>query len=170
MILVVEDERTRRAALEERVEGDALERARSVVEARDLLASTNPSLLLLAVPLDDGAASLVRDVRGGRFGQPGLPIVAVTDGDRARAQALGVDETVETPVEESALEAAVDRAALVGRYKLAIDEFFDACLERARGSKPPEPPRATRRIADEVLAEINARDGQIPFERLIGGA
>lgn len=168
VILVVEGERADYATLAGALGSDDLVLATSVEEARDRLASANPSAMFVSVPLDDGAAALVEDVRADRFGHPGLPIVVVVDGDADRAAALGVDETVAVPVTVAEVESAVERAALLGRYKLAVDEFFDACRTRAEGAGG-DLPRSARRAADEYLQEIQARGDPIPFESLIEG-
>lgn len=169
VILVVEGERADYATLADALGSDDLVLATSGEEARDLLESASPSAMFLSVPLDDGAAPLIEDVRADRFGYPGLPIVAVVDGDGDRAAALGVDETVAAPVTAAEVESAVERAALLGRYKLAVHEFFDACRMRAEGAGE-DLPRSARRAADEYLQEIQARGDPFPFESLIEGA
>lgn len=168
MILVVQGERTSRSELVDLLGATDIDFAAGVAEARDRLETTNPVALLSSLPVEE-AAPLVEDVRSGRFDRPGLPIVAVTDGDAERAAALGVDETVETPVEGPALEAAVDRAVLLGRYKSAVNEFFDACHKRANGCEVGRRSLAARRTADDRLAEIQERDDPLVFERLFQG-
>lgn len=166
VILVVEGERADYATLAEALGSEAIALATGVEEARDRLVSPNVSALFLTGPLDGEAATLVEDVRAGRFGRAGLPIVAVVDGDGDRATALGVDETVAAPVTAAEVKSTVEQAILLGRYKLAVNEFFDACRERAEGGREAVPPSA-RRTADEYLQEIEARRDPIPFESLL---
>lgn len=168
MIFVVEGERTSYAELVELLGSDELELTTSVAEASERLEVTSPIAMLLTLPLEEVAA-LVEDVRAGKFGRPGLPIVAVTDDDTQRASDLGVDETVAMPVTGTALEAAVDRAALLGRYKSAVNEFFDACRDRATGSDAAGGSLTARRTADACLEEIQKRDDPLSIERLFSG-
>lgn len=144
--------------------------ATSVTDARERLGDTSPSVMLLAAPVGDETAAPIDDVPAGRFGHPGLPIVAVLDGDRERAVALGVDETVAAPVTGDEIVSALERAALLDRYTVAIDDFFDACRTRAERESGVEPSLAARRDAGEVLAELQAKDASVPFEILIEDA
>jgi len=167
VLLVVEGAQASYARLVEVFGSTDLVLATTVAEARNRLEATTPSAMLLTRDLDDRTEALVEDVRAGRYGRPGLPIVVVVVGadDRERAAELGVDETVTAPVSPPALEDAVDRAVLLGRYKSAVREFFDACREQAVGDRA-ESPVAARREADAVLAEIHAHDA-ITLERLL---
>lgn len=167
VILVVVGERARYTDLAGALDADDLLLATGLDEARDRLEATDPEALLLAVDLDGEAASFLEDVRGGAYGRPGIPVVAVTEGDEELAASLGVDVNVEPPTTDASLRAAVERATLLGRYKTAVNEFFDACRRRAQGSAVSDPPRAARRHADEILAEIQSTDASIPFERLV---
>ena len=168
MILVVEGERASYADLVDRLDPAGVELATSVREARDRLDATMPDAVLLTLPVAD-AAPLLEEVRAGRYDRPGLPIVALADGDAALAEAIGVDETVEVPVSDSTIEAAVERAALLGRYKDAVNEFFDACRERAEGEAVGDRPREARRTADACLEEIQEREDTVAVEALFQG-
>ena len=165
MLLVVEGERTSHARLVELVGSGDVALATGLEEARDRLERSSPAAMLLGVPMEE-AADLVEAVRAGRFDRPGLPIVAVTDDER-RAHELGVDETVPTSLEAEALLSAIERAVLLGQYKAAVNEFFDVCRERARGSRVDGRSRSARRSADAALEAIQARDDAIPIESLI---
>ena len=168
VILVVEGARASYAELVELLGPGDLELTTSVAEARERLETTNPIAMLLTLPIEE-AAALVEDVRTGTFERPGLPIVAVTDDDAERATDLGIDETVPMPVSGPALEAAVERAALLGRYKSAVNEFFDACRDSATGSDTARGSLAARRTADACLEEIQKRDDPLSIERLLSG-
>lgn len=168
VILVVEGVRASYSNLVDVLGATDLELATSVAEARDRLDTSEPVAMLLTLPVEE-ATGLMEDVRAGCFDRPGLPIVAVTDDDEERAVDLGVDETVAVPVDGPDLEAAVERAALLGRYKSAVNEFFDACRERAAGSDVEVRSLTARRAADACLEEIQERDDSATIESLFQG-
>lgn len=166
MILVVGGEHRSSARIAGLLEGLELDRATSVAEARERLEVTEPAALVIGGPAAGEAAALVADVRAGRLGQRWLGVLAVT-GDRAGAS--GVDTTVRPSADAPTLVAAIERTAILGRYRGAIQTFFDAC-QGAPGAAPGGPSvREARMEADTWLEAIQELEGRFPLDRLLDG-
>lgn len=167
MILVVEGEHLSFARLAGLVGAARLDLATTVPEARERLGTTAPTAVVLGDPVVDEAADLVADVRDGRLGQPWLGVLAVTADDGRAGGGTGVDVTVRRSADGPTLEAALERTVLLGRYRRAIQSFFDAChagKAAERGSM-----RAARHEADSCLEALQNREEPVPIDRLLGG-
>lgn len=178
MILVVDGERTLpveslEAALD--LDSQEISRVATPAEARHWCDTQSPSLVILACEFD-AAADLIRDLRQGKFDNPTVPIVALVEEPTTRERELGVDETVETPLDENAFRTAVERAFLLGEYKTAVDEFFELSQEFAASEDDlpaltePWALLSARDHADECLEKLRTRERGIPFDRLLNDA
>lgn len=170
VILVVEGEYLSFGRLAGLVGRETLDLATTVAEARERLGATAPTAMVVGGPVADEATDLVEDVRAGRLGPPWLGVLAVTAAEDRWDGAAGVDSTVRRSADGPALEAALERTVLLGRYRRAIQSFFDACHERPGAASPGASLREARLEADTCLEAIQAREEPIPIDRLLEGA
>ena len=113
-ILVVEDNPLNRLLVHDILElrGHAVVEAATVDEARALLATARPDLLLLDVQIPGGGGeAVIREVRQ-RADLADLPIVAVTSlampGDRERLLSIGFQGYLSKPIDTRTFGAAIE--------------------------------------------------------------
>jgi two-component system, cell cycle response regulator DivK len=113
-ILVVEDNPLNRLLVHDILElrGHAVVEAATVDEARALLATCRPDLLLLDVQIPGGGGeAVIREVRQ-RADLADLPIVAVTSlampGDRERLLSIGFQGYLSKPIDTRTFGAAIE--------------------------------------------------------------
>jgi two-component system cell cycle response regulator DivK len=113
-ILVVEDNPLNRLLVHDILElrGHAVVEAATVDEARALLATERPDLLLLDVQIPGGGGeAVIREVRQ-RADLADLPIVAVTSlampGDRERLLSIGFQGYLSKPIDTRTFGAAIE--------------------------------------------------------------
>lgn len=144
-----------------------LERATTLVEARERCQNGHPDVVVLATdPTAKSTGNFITEIRAGRYDHPELPIVAVAGGEEAAPD--GVDEVVAPPLTGKSLRTTVERALLLGEYKDAVTDYFSLCRERATGDHPrPTEYRAARAEADSARNAIVTHPVSISFERLL---
>jgi hypothetical protein len=135
---------------------------RRVEWVADAGASVVRSSEVLLVVLDatsvDGARELLAEFREEPRFPPAIVAVLAPE-DLAPPGLLPVDAVLRPPVEDAAFADAVRRGALAAEYDVAVEQFIDACADRAASDTTDPVAESTalaaaRRSADAVLADV----------------